>query len=67
MVVKVKMQLLQVADFGLAKLSNENYTHVSTRIMGTFGYICATIIIFIHKLQAQGSTSYLDSNKNKFL
>ena len=29
--------LIQVADFGLAKLSNDNYTHVSTRIMGTFG------------------------------
>ncbi|KAK1358693.1 hypothetical protein POM88_043167 [Heracleum sosnowskyi] len=27
------------SDFGLAKLSNENYTHVSTRIMGTFGYL----------------------------
>ena len=27
----------QVADFGLAKLSSDNYTHVSTRIMGTFG------------------------------
>lgn len=36
------MQLLQVADFGLAKLSNENYTHVSTRIMGTFGYVIYT-------------------------
>lgn len=28
---------MQVADFGLAKLSSDNYTHVSTRIMGTFG------------------------------
>ena len=27
----------QVADFGLAKLSQDNYTHVSTRVMGTFG------------------------------
>ncbi|KAJ6398451.1 hypothetical protein OIU77_019281 [Salix suchowensis] len=26
-----------VADFGLAKLSSDNYTHVSTRVMGTFG------------------------------
>jgi hypothetical protein len=29
--------LIQVADFGLAKLSSDNYTHVSTRVMGTFG------------------------------
>ncbi|KAH6789348.1 Protein kinase superfamily protein [Perilla frutescens var. frutescens] len=29
----------KVADFGLAKLSNDNFTHVSTRIMGTFGYL----------------------------
>ena len=28
---------IQVADFGLAKLSSDNYTHVSTRVMGTFG------------------------------
>ncbi|KAF1002651.1 hypothetical protein AG4045_002169 [Apium graveolens] len=26
-----------VADFGLAKLSSDNFTHVSTRVMGTFG------------------------------
>lgn len=28
-----------VADFGLAKLSSDNHTHVSTRVMGTFGYM----------------------------
>ena len=29
--------LIKVADFGLAKLSSDTYTHVSTRVMGTFG------------------------------
>ncbi|KAL1558003.1 non-specific serine/threonine protein kinase [Salvia divinorum] len=29
----------KVADFGLAKLSTDNNTHVSTRIMGTCGYL----------------------------
>lgn len=32
------MFCLQVADFGLAKFASDNNTHVSTRVMGTFGY-----------------------------
>nr|ADN34283.1 ATP binding protein [Cucumis melo subsp. melo] len=29
----------QVADFGLAKLALDSHTHVTTRVMGTFGYM----------------------------
>ncbi|XP_076954381.1 proline-rich receptor-like protein kinase PERK8 [Bidens hawaiensis] len=29
----------QVADFGLAKLAMDSNTHVTTRVMGTFGYL----------------------------
>jgi serine/threonine protein kinase len=31
--------LFQVADFGLARLTSDNNTHVSTRVTGTFGYL----------------------------
>ena len=31
------VHLDQVSDFGLAKLTSDNNTHVSTRVMGTFG------------------------------
>lgn len=39
--------LLQVADFGLAKLTSDNNTHVSTRVMGTFGYVLSTCVASI--------------------
>ncbi|KAI9128355.1 hypothetical protein K1719_001348 [Acacia pycnantha] len=29
----------QVSDFGLAKLAMDSFTHVTTRVMGTFGYM----------------------------
>ncbi|PHT45562.1 Proline-rich receptor-like protein kinase PERK15 [Capsicum baccatum] len=30
---------VQIADFGLARLTYDTDTHVSTRVMGTFGYL----------------------------
>lgn len=30
---------VQVSDFGLAKLALEANTHITTRVMGTFGYV----------------------------
>eukprot|EP00850_Spirogloea_muscicola_P022631 SM000304S11853 [mRNA] locus=s304:17777:22208:- [translate_table: standard] len=33
-----KMDEAQVADFGLAKLAEDTFSHVSTRVMGTFGF-----------------------------
>lgn len=34
-----QLEFMQVSDFGLAKLSSDNYTHISTRVMGTFGLV----------------------------
>ncbi|KAC0048438.1 hypothetical protein FH972_027078 [Carpinus fangiana] len=34
-----------VADFGLAKLSSDTYTHVSTRVMGTFGHLIVYLLL----------------------
>lgn len=36
---KAMFCVFQVADFGLAKIDSETNTHVSTRVMGTFGYL----------------------------
>jgi len=32
----------KVSDFGLAKLLGAGKSHVTTRVMGTFGYCCLT-------------------------
>ncbi|KAL2643906.1 hypothetical protein R1flu_011493 [Riccia fluitans] len=37
--MKIALGQPEVADFGLAKLANEAHTHVTTRVMGTFGYL----------------------------
>ena len=31
------METIQVSDFGLARLAADSNTHVTTRVMGTFG------------------------------
>lgn len=36
-IVNSRLFLTKVADFGLAKLADAAHTHVSTRVMGTFG------------------------------
>lgn len=42
----------QVADFGLAKFTSDANTHVSTRVMGTFGYgILFSFRFFLNLLQ----------------
>ncbi len=35
----MEIMFQQVADFGLAKLASDTNTHVTTRVMGTFGYL----------------------------
>jgi len=37
-----------VADFGLAKFTSDTNTHVSTRVMGTFGYVQSYGVISSH-------------------
>ena len=39
---------LQVSDFGLAKLAADMYTHVTTRVMGTFGYVSLIYHLTMH-------------------
>lgn len=36
----------KVSDFGLAKLLDSGESHITTRVMGTFGYICALLYFF---------------------
>lgn len=31
----------KVSDFGLAKLLDSGESHITTRVMGTFGYVCS--------------------------
>lgn len=33
------LSAVQVSDFGLAKLALDANTHITTRVMGTFGYV----------------------------
>lgn len=38
-VLNIWWMLFQVSDFGLARLASDTHSHVSTRVMGTFGYL----------------------------
>lgn len=41
---------MQVSDFGLAKFQGESDTHVSTRVVGTFGWDEAYFLQFVFVL-----------------
>jgi serine/threonine protein kinase len=41
---------MQVSDFGLAKIQAGSDSHVSTRVVGTFGYIAAPFSFFFEGL-----------------
>ncbi|KAJ6413129.1 hypothetical protein OIU84_006018 [Salix udensis] len=53
-----------VADFGLAKLSSDNYTHVSTRVMGTFGAMEDSLVDWARSLM---TTSLDTGNYNELV
>ena len=46
------MFLQQVSDFGLAKLALDSNTHVTTRVMGTFGSVnlVSWFVIYLEEL-----------------
>ncbi|CAN1296198.1 Proline-rich receptor-like protein kinase PERK10, partial [Linum perenne] len=39
MILSIWTSYLQVSDFGLAKLNPDANTHITTRVMGTYGYV----------------------------
>ncbi|GJX73853.1 proline-rich receptor-like protein kinase PERK9 [Tanacetum coccineum] len=43
-----RIPIVKVSDFGLAKLAADMYTHVTTRVMGTFG--CKFSLLFLSNL-----------------